>query len=333
MLRKIQYKSMSLLHRDIQDILDEVFLHSIVGYNWVKETQLSDIISVTVTDGGRLVAKLPGRRLFSSYTIGQARRAAEQLNRSVAAFRIELAKLQVPMQQGYKMMISRKGFPVHIMPDQGEDCAQFLSKRPTQVNNILKQLLRSLESILRYGGRTVGLDARLSNFALSSTGEPMLIDTFPPLLRYHDEYLVHFPNPATQAEIDLEVQRKFGAFSILRRLWFELLAIDPTWDLIFMYMLRNLHSSVSTDVIGRFSLLHKDFFSSKDPRQLLLGLPPSDVETRREIAFRLLPVGPERAELVGQVIDLTSRVSVSEPERLRRDREFHSLVEKYCRSH
>jgi hypothetical protein len=152
----------------------------------------------------------------------------------------------------------------------------------------------------------------------------LYIDTFPPLVLYKGEYLVHFPNPKDPVVIEQELQRKFDPLGILRRLRFSVLSQGAG---ITEVDILGAVGSVMGEVFGRCV---QDFFrtlpDNKDVSVALEEMTLIDPDAIRELALRFMPPrGEARDQYLSKVFDLSSNfcpLKITAAERVARLRDL-----------
>lgn len=258
---------------------------------------------------------------------------AHYFNESSRFFRTELSSLGVPLAQHYRMD-SIGSFALQLSSDEGADCEKTLTARPDLAQRIVEQIVSAIYPVLYQGeDPIVGLDPQLSNFCWKGD-KTVYIDTFPPLCRFRDQYLVHYPNPQTDTEIEREVGRKFMPLGILRRLRFSLIAIDPALAIPFDATLDLLDRDLRERARSFFSTIPNGNLKTMSPGEILRlvdDLPHDDVEGRREVAAFIIPMSlPNRAALLQEVFCNTSLVPLPHlpplAERLQHYRELISTL-------
>ncbi len=189
---------------------------------------------------------------------------------------------------------------------------------------ILARLVSTMSGVLGQTEREVGLDARLSNFCLSPGENVYYVDTFPPLVFYEGEYIVHFPNPTDPELVEQELRRKFDPLGILRRMRFSILAQDVgISEEDFLVAIR-------TGMGETFGKQVADFFQNLPGNQkidqALAELSLDDPEAIRELALRFMPPrGETRKQYFSQIFDLSSHfcpLKITDEERVSRIRKL-----------
>lgn len=316
---------------------DEIALLTILGtifgtgleMKWEKDSRCTAIYGIECS-GRKWVVKIPGRGSVWTLSQEQFLEQGDFINEATEAFLQRLRALGVPLPDPYTTMLVQ-GIPVHFMPDEGEDCYDILRRAPDRIEEILRGILEAIMGVLLGADRQVGLDARLSNFALPG-GKVRCIDVFPPLLVFQGVTLVHYPNPTDPAEVAREVERKFTPFGMLRRLRFDLMAVRPEWGDTFIRLLREMGEPQLAQLVDGFKGLPDRQIvelAGTQRRILLDKLEPADADSRREIAARLLPTDGSRDRLMREVFAATSFVGSTEEERKRRLGSYSELISSF----
>ncbi len=314
-----------------RNVLEKLFGHEAVEVLWSIDSRSARILGVREARGP-MVVKMPGWRTLEVLSPDERLAGANTMNRATTAFHTRLMDLGVTLPNFYQMS-EVNGFPVHLSSDHGEDCAQIVRRDQGQLQGILEKIVRNLNGVFERGNAQIGIDARLSNFALSQDGEIIYIDIFPPLIYFEGQYFVHFPNPTVLEEVSIEIDRKFKPLGILRRLRFDLLAVNPAWHECFFQtldMVENIHLRANLKV--RFQNLPDQLvgqMSRQERHDLLKSLPFGDVDSCREIAAQLIPMGELRDPVMNQVFAATSFVGVSNAERLARWERFQQIIDPF----
>lgn len=312
-------------------VLEQLFGHQAVEVLWIVNSRSARIVGVREARGPWVV-KMPGWQTLEILSEVDRQAGSATMNQATAEFHSRLAALGVRLPDFYQIQ-EIFSFPVHLSSDHGEDCAAVVRRTHEELASITRKIVRSLNGVFEHGQNKVGVDARLSNFALAQDGEIIYIDIFPPLVYHDDQYFVHFPNPTDQEEVDTEIERKFKPFGILRRLRFDLLAINPNWSGIFFEALDEVDSLIlRQELKDRFQSLPDQRVRQMDKQQridLLNGLPFGDVDTYREIAAQLIPVSEVRGQVMAQVFAATSFVGVSDAERRARWEKFLQIIDPF----
>src|SRR3989344_2342089 len=225
------------------------------------------------------------------------------VNQTSIYFREKLRALGVPLAEPYTFTEEGER-AIQSSPYVGPDLEEVFRKGEA-TPAILEKLLSAISGVLAQQDSEGGIDARLPNFCLGSDGGVYYVDTFPPLVKYEGEFIVHFPNPAEAEVVKQELQRKFDPLGILRRLRFSILAQDVGIS--------------ETDILGAtrsvmgeaFSEKVRDFFQTlpdhKEIEVALTELTLDSPDAIRELALRFMPpAGEARKKYFSQVFDLSS---------------------------
>lgn len=223
------------------------------------------------------------------------------VNEVSSCFRQKLADNKVPLVDPY-LFEERENFSIQTSPYVGPDIEKFFILNRLNKKNklsIVEKIISAMSGVLLQGpDLEVGIDARLSNFCINENGNVFYVDTFPALVKYNGEYVVHFPNPTSPELIAQEIKRKFDAYGIIRRLRFSILEQDYslTEKDILLAIKNVLGCSFSTSVENYFSSLPREFNSELD------------VDTIREIAISKASskIGKERESFLTEIFELSS---------------------------
>ncbi len=280
---------------------------------WRRSSRYAEIIGVECGND-QWVIKLPSQGVFQHLPDAERSQAVEHINGVTEFFRDELARHDVPLPSVYGIY-SVNVCPVHLVSDEGEDCMSFVQRCPERVRSVLPAIVGAISKLLVEGQRCVGIDARLSNFATRDGDLVVYIDIFPPLVLHEGKYWVHYPNPSDAAIVAAEVERKFTPLGVLRRLRFDLMAVDPDWEAPFAHSLDRLPDSLRCFVRSALESLPDSRVLSLDARQRLALLEgTTDVDTLRELAIRLIPypAGAIRQRIMEAVFDNTSQAAAAD---------------------
>ncbi len=312
-------------------VLKHLFRRQAVEVVWRINSRSASILGIRAARGPWVI-KMPGWRVLEVLPPDQRAAGAVMMNEVTLALQARLGELGVRLPDYYRTM-EISGFPVHQSSDHGEDCAQIVRRSPEELPGILRQIIQGLNGVFERGEEKVGIEARLSNFALSAEGKVIYIDIFPPLIHHNGQYFVHFPNPSDPEEVETEIGRKFRPFGILRRMRCDLLATNPIWDEPFFQALDEVNNPVlREDLKVRFRNLpdqRVEHLSTVELEELLEGLPFGDVDTRREIAAKVIPMSDTRDQVMAQVFASTSFVGVSDNERQARLERFLQIIKPF----
>ncbi len=225
------------------------------------------------------------------------------VNQTSVYFRQKLRELGVLLAEPYTFS-EQEGKAIQCSPYVGLDLDEVFDKGKATAE-ILRELLSTMGGVLSQKEREVGIDARLSNFCLGPDSRVYYVDTFPPLVKYEGEFIVHFPNPTEPEMVEQELKRKFDSLGILRRLRFSILAQDAG--------LNEQHILAAVgEVLGKnFGQQVRNFFQTlpdnKEVGVALAELTLSDPDAIRELALRFMPPkGEVRDKYFSEVFDLSS---------------------------
>jgi hypothetical protein len=228
---------------------------------------------------------------------------ARWVNRTSMYFRKKLRGLGVLLAEPYTF-VEREGKAIQCSPYVGLDLDEVFHEGGA-TPAVLKELLSTISGVLTQKEREVGLDARLSNFCLGPDGRVYYVDTFPPLVKYQGEFLVHFPNPTDSKIVEQELKRKFNPLGILRRLRFSILAQDAGISEA------NILAAIGSVMGEAFGGGVRNFFQAlPDNKELSVALAELTLDNPdaiRELALRFMPPrGEARTKFFHQVFDLSS---------------------------
>jgi len=316
---------------EVRGMLETVLGRSI-DIQWEKDSNCAHLVGFKINDT-RLVAKIPALLLLSGLDFQERLAQAKLINKATKSFLRLLAFYDVPLPSKYYCVLSKEGYAVHFMSDEGTDCAALVQREPEQLPAVLKAILTVLQNSLSITTPEIGIDARLSNFAFNGHGA-VYFDVFPPLFVDDGHHMVHYPNPQDPKVIQLEVERKFQPFGILRRLRFDLLAVDPGWETSFFEALSVLEEPLKTEIISKFKALPDGSvatLSTEERLRLLDNILATDVDTMREVAAKLVTLrGEERQSFMQEVFVCTSLAITTDPaEHEARLARYRQLVRPY----
>ncbi|MFA7000223.1 MAG: hypothetical protein WC241_03860 [Candidatus Paceibacterota bacterium] len=242
------------------------------------------------------------------------------VNEVSECFRQKLSFNKVPLASPY-LFEEKENFSIQTSPYIGPDIEKFFSLNRLNKRNkllIVEKVIAAMSGILFQGtDLEVGIDPRLSNFCVNKDGSIYYVDTFPPLVKYNGEYVVHFPNPTSSEIITKEITRKFNPYGIIRRFRFSILEQDYslTEKDILLAIKNVLGKNFSIDVGNYFAALPREFTNK------------SDVDTIREIAISKASnkTGKDRESFLTNIFELSSSfgsLNLSMAERLERINEL-----------
>ena len=223
------------------------------------------------------------------------------VNEVSECFRQKLIFNKVPLASPY-LFEEKENFSIQTSPYIGPDIEKFFSLNRLNKRNkliVVEKVIAVMSGILfQDPSLEVGIDPRLSNFCINENGSIYYVDTFPPLVKYNGEYVVHFPNPTSSEIIKKEIARKFNPYGIIRRLRFSILEQD--------YSLKEKDILLAIkNVLGKTFCVDVENYFSSLPREFNGEL---DVDTIREIAISkaLSKTGKEREFFLTEIFELSS---------------------------
>ena len=280
---------------------------------WQKKSRYALVTCINNGRGVIVVKEIAPEKVNS----GNAR----WVNETSAYFRNRLRELGVLLAEPYKLE-EKDGKAVQTSPYVGLDLSKAF-ERSAAGTEVLEGIFATIRGVLVQEGREVGIDARLSNFCLGPDGRVYYVDTFPPLVRYDGEYLVHFPNPTDPVMVEQELQRKFDALGILRRLRFSILQHGMFED---EHIIAAANNVVGADFGRKARDLFSTFADKQNPVAAVAGMTLEDPDAIRELALRFMPPrGEMRDQYFETIFDLSSHfcpLKITEEERIRRIREL-----------
>lgn len=247
---------------------------------------------------------------------------ARWVNETSIYFRKQLRQLGVLLAEPYTFT-EKEGKAIQCSPYVGLDLDEVFTRGEATAKT-LEELLSTMSGVLFQKNREVGIDARLSNFCLGPDARVYYVDTFPPLVKYQGEFIVHFPNPTDKEVQEQELRRKFDPLGIMRRLRFSILAQDvgiSEPDIL----------KATRNVMGRsFGQEVKDSFhmlpDHKETEQALSELTLDDPDAIRELALNFMPPrGSTRDKYFSTIFDLSSNfcpLKITAKERVDRIRDL-----------
>lgn len=279
--------------------------------------------------GGPFILKAPVPQILASMSESERRAEAHRINSISEAFLSELMEYEVPIPLQYLTSVTEDGYPVHMVSDEGQDCATILRENPQRASEVIHGMVAAIANLLAHGTHAAGIDAFLGNFALNGHGV-RYIDIFPSYVKYKGKHVLHYPNPADRRIYTAEFERKFTAFGILRRLRLDLMLVDPRLEDEFLKAIGScLEPDLACEMRERFAALPDQQIASCDMSglaTLLDTLDPMQTDGLREFATRVVK-GPAREAIMRQVSSLTRMVeSPSVNEYLARVERFKTLM-------
>ena len=236
-------------------------------------------------------------------------------------FRQRLRNLGVLLAEPYTFE-EREGRAIQSSPYVGRDLDEFFRNGDARPS-IVGKIISTISGVLAQTVREVGIDARLSNFCLGPMAHVYYVDTFPPLVKFQGEFIVHFPNPTSPEIVEQELKRKFDPLGILRRLRFSVLAQDMgISEADIVVAVRNVMGTTFGEQVQQFFQTLPD---NKDPEVALTELTLDDPDAIRELALRFIPGCWGATKYFSQVFDLSSNfcpLKITAEERIARLREL-----------
>ncbi len=251
---------------------------------------------------------------------------ANWVNKVSKKFRDGLKELNVPLAEPYTFY-KKGGNALQKSPYIGIDLEQIVKKRGTPQIGLIDILLESIKDLLLLKNNLIGIDARLSNFCLGSDGKVYYVDTFPPLIFYRKEYIVHFPNPTDPKTIEQEVQRKFNYLGILRRLRFSILEQDA--GLTEENFLDSIYRVLGQKICDESKKFFDSFLDKRKIEEAIDLINLDDPDSIREVALRIMPKkGTGQTIFFQEIFNLSSNfcpLNISSDEKLERIKELFLL--------
>ncbi len=243
-------------------------------------------------------------------------------------FRAKLQDLGVPLAEPY-ICFEQDGHAIQISPYVGSDLERIFSEGQGNYR-VLEDLIEAMQGVMLQEPPEVGLDARLSNFCLDKGGAIFYIDTFPPLVKFEDEILVHFPNPKDEVILKQEFFRKFQPKGILRRLRFNLLEQETKFGE------KELLAAIRAVMGDNFYFSIADFFANlpdKLPSEEALEIITlDDPDGIREVAIKFMPPkGDDRSEFIREIFNLSSNYCPYQLNPLQRMQQVRNLINQSIR--
>ena len=300
-------------------LLDEVVHRRFngVAVGWRRESRYSHLCGFG-HKGAKLVLKIPVPRTAASLAENERRSLGKRLNSMTSFFLDGLLDCGVLLARDYVVDIDRYGYGLHVSRDEGMNCEEQLSSSSVAPETIFMRMIRCIRGVLTQKEFVVGLDGRLENFA---GDEARYVDVFPPLVKIGEKYHVHHPNPTDPEVLKVEMERKFTAFGILRRIRFDVLCADPVLEPIFLGAIRGeLPEMIGRTLIEQFASLPDREIVRQSPQTILdylAQLEPDEVEARREVAARIIPKDAKRRQRLFDVFTWTSSTIQKSPEEFR----------------
>lgn len=244
-------------------------------------------------------------------------------NDSVLSFREGLKRLGVSIIENYQCYaIQERAY--HVMSYAGENIDKILrDKNGDGSEELFSRVCQCIRGVLLHSDELeVGLDGLLSNFCVDSEGKVQFIDYVPALCVFRGTLYVHYPNPKSAEEIDIEKKRKFTPLGIIRRMHFSARTIHPELQTSFFSALENtLGKEFARKIEEYFGALKfrtiqqllqkKDYFRI---RGIIDGLMHTEVEDMREIGQEVIAADdPQRKEKMKLLFEHSSFYNSSNP--------------------
>lgn len=266
---------------------------------WIVESNYASIYGLG--NGG---VKLVAKKIKSLPRLHTSRVGLATINKITLLYINELKKLGVLVPDYYEVLMDQ-GESWHFSSYVGNDYSDI---NEGSVRNILKNIINSIAGFLQQSDWNIGLDPRLTNFA--GNNQAIYIDFFPPLCIVDNTAYVHYPNPLDETIVKKELQRKFTAEGVIRRLRFDVMSHNPDWDVVLNdVILSELPKSLSSRLLLYIEKLPDNLLklSKSTADELIEGYCKELMNDElREIALRLIPLGDNRQTLLNDVFHLTS---------------------------
>lgn len=228
---------------------------------------------------------------------------AHWVNETSRYFREKLRRLGVLLAEPYTFE-EVDGKAIQYSPYVGQDLEEILT-RGLSVASVLEKLVATMSGVLSQTEREVGIDARVSNFCLGPDGRVFYVDTFPPLVKYDGNFIVHFPNPVNPVIVEQELRRKFDPLGVMRRLRFSILEQDSG---ISEELILDAVDKVMGTAFG--FQVREMFYNLPDHKNLEVALGEitlEDPDGIREVALRVMPPsGEARVHFLTEIFNLSS---------------------------
>ncbi|MEI7765483.1 MAG: hypothetical protein WCI93_02750 [bacterium] len=225
------------------------------------------------------------------------------VNETSMYFRKKLHEAKVLLAEPY-ICFEQDGKAIQQSPYVGLDLEKIFQKGNANQETFNK-LINAISGVLSQTEPEVGIDARLSNFCLGPNEEIYYVDTFPPLVKYQGEFIVHFPNPTDPEIIYQEYKRKFDPMGILRRLRFSVLEQDAG------FTEQNILAAISVVLGNSFSNKTEEFFQTfldhMSIERAFEKISLDDPDGIRELALKFMPPkGKSREDFLREIFNLSS---------------------------
>ena len=237
-------------------------------------------------------------------------------------FREKLLENNVPIVNPYRSYIRDK-YSIQVSKYIGPDVEKYFSLNRGNSKNqfsAIEKIIYAIKNILTHNSLEVGIDARLSNFCINGKGEVYYVDTFPPLIKIDNEYIVHFPNPKDEKIIQAELFRKFHPMGIMRRLRFSILEhSDEITE-------KDILLAVSAVLGQSFSISLEEYFNNlphNSDNKIVEVIESLETDSIREVALNkaINLSAIDKQKLLTDVFELSSSfcpLMISQSERIER---------------
>lgn len=266
---------------------------------WITESNYASVYCL-----GNGMAKLVVKKMKQSDQINMKYEDLLTINKITLYYRDQLSRVGVPVPEYYYTSVEN-GENWHFCSYIGDDYSNVTEE---SIKFTLVKVVSSLAGFLSQIEWLVGIDPRLSNFA--GDNQAVYVDFFPPLCIFNGQSYVHFPNPTDEVIIKKELQRKFTAEGVVRRLRFDVMTHNPDWAITLNQIIESeLPPGLSSKLLKYIDALPDNLLiSSKSEAEQLIDkyceLQMND--ELREIALRLIPKGDNRESLLNDIFHLTS---------------------------
>ncbi len=217
-------------------------------------------------------------------------------------FREKLSKLGVPLASPY-LCFEKDGKAIQQSPYVGLDIEKIFQGGKAELL-IIEKMLTAMKGVLEQKTPEVGIDARLSNFCIGPNNEIYYVDTFPPLVKYGEKYIVHFPNPTNQKTIQEELKRKFDPMGILRRFRFAIL--EQNVGFTENDILCCIHNALGYELAAKAKNFFTTFLDHLEVNDAFDQLNLNDPDGIRELALKLIPSNGDRKIFLKEIFNLSS---------------------------
>ena len=290
-----------------------------IKMEWFSRSHFSDVACFSNLDnpGDRAVIKCILPWHLDELDPAQREIVSRLFNSSTLHFRHLLAKHYVPVARDYECLLHGQHV-FHVSSDEGEPVQTYINHQGVDRAELIRLIVQAIAGVLvQANPPVVGLDPQLDNFCAKRDANGNLgvvyVDVFPPLCRFGQEYLVHYPNPTSAHVIEWELNRKFRALGILRRLRFSVLSIDMDLEPVFLDQLQMILSPELSVAVGKFfdglpDAAVKNGFNRQIVGKMIQEIPLDGIDDIREVAMRLAyRVDNSRKAFLAEVFDLSRK--------------------------